>query len=345
MRILLVTDAWMPQVNGVVRTWSEVVRELGERGHEVVVIEPGQYRTLPAPTYPEIRLAIVSRANLARRIGTIAPDRIHIATEGPLGMAARLACARLGRRFTTSFHTRFPEYLRARAPVPVAWTYAWLRWFHNGGDACLVATESIIHDLRARGFNNLLLWTRGVDRSAFRPGEETGLARQLGLTRPVFLNVGRVAVEKNLEAFLRLDLPGSKVVVGDGPARAQLQRQFPAARFVGAKSGEELARHYRLADVFVFPSRTDTFGNVLLEAMACGVPIAAYPVAGPLDVVGDSGAGVLDSDLGKAALAALHISRSAALMCAARFSWSECARIFEEAAAVAPVERVLLPVT
>lgn len=332
MRIFLVTDAWPPQVNGVVRTWTTVVGELRNAGHQVDIVEPGQYRTLPMPTYPEIRLALTTRGNVQKRIAAVEYDRIHIATEGPLGMAARRACARLGLNFTTSYHTRFPEYLAARAPVPLSWTYAWLRWFHNGGTACLVATPKIAEDLRERGFNNLVAWTRGVDRDLFRPRQTGDLAERLGLGKPVFVSVGRVSVEKNLEAFLDLELPGSKLVVGDGPALEGFRQKYPDAVFVGAKAGEELALHYNLGDVFVFPSRTDTFGNVLLEAMACGLPVAAYPVPGPLDVVGDSGAGMLAEDLGKAAMAALEIPRETALARAAQFTWSECTRIFLESA-------------
>jgi glycosyltransferase involved in cell wall biosynthesis len=296
------------------------------------VIEPGQFRTVPMPTYPEIRLALTTTRELQRRIGQREWDRIHIATEGPLGIAARRACGRLGLPFTTSYHTRFPEYLAARAPVPLSWTYAWLRWFHNGGTACLVATPKIAEDLRARGFRNLVAWTRGVDRELFRPRDTGDLAQRLGLASPVFLHVGRVSVEKNIAAFLDLDLPGTKLVVGDGPALEGLRRKYPEVVFVGAKAGEELAMHYNLGDVFVFPSRTDTFGNVLLEAMACGLPVAAYPVPGPIDVVADSGAGVLAEDLRSAAMTALRMPREKALSRAAQFNWRECARIFLEAA-------------
>lgn len=335
MRIMIVTDAWKPQVNGVVRTLEHLAAQLESLGHVVHFATPAEYFTLPMPTYPEIRLSFATARTLRRRIEAFAPDHLHIATEGPLGMAARRAAIRLGQSFTTSYHTRFPEYLRARLPIPLSWSYAWLRRFHNAGAACLVATASIGDDLVARGFTNVVGWTRGVDHGLFhpRPGEETDA--DMIHARPVFLNVGRVAIEKNLEAFLALDLPGTKVVVGDGPARRTLEKRYPEARFVGAKFGEELARSYAAADVFVFPSLTDTFGNVLLEALASGIPVAAFPVPGPLDVIDGSGAGVLDEDLGKAALAALHIPREKALGHAAGFTWEECARIFLAAAAPA----------
>ncbi len=331
MKILIVTDAWRPQVNGVVRTLEHVVEELSAEGHEIALITPADFRTLPMPTYPEIRLSLTTSATIRRRIEAADPDHIHIATEGPLGIAARKACLKLGRAFTTSYHTRFPEYLRARAPVPLALTYAWLRRFHNSGTACLVATESIANDLNQRGFSNVTPWTRGVDHALFHPRDRKALQAEFGFEAPVFMNVGRVSVEKNLEAFLRLDLPGTKVIVGDGPARKSLEKRFPETRFLGTLSGEPLARAYCAADVFVFPSLTDTFGNVLLEALACGVPIAAFPVPGPLDVVGDSGAGVLDEDLRKASLEALKIPPEKALEHAAKFTWGECARIFLEA--------------
>ena len=331
MKTLIVTDAWLPQVNGVVRTLEHVVAELEAEGHEVSLITPAGFRTLPMPTYPEIRLSLTTSATVRHQIEKLAPDHIHIATEGPLGIAARKACLKLGRTFTTSYHTRFPEYLRARVPVPVGLTYAWLRRFHNAGTACLVATESIANDLTGRGFSNVTAWTRGVDHALFHPRDRAELADEFDFERPIFINVGRVAVEKNLEAFLELDLPGTKLIVGDGPARKSLERRYPDAHFLGARSGEPLARAYCAADVFVFPSLTDTFGNVLLESLACGVPVAAFPVPGPLDVIGDSGAGVLDNDLRKAALAALEIPREKALEHAEKFTWAECARIFLEA--------------
>lgn len=331
MRILIFTDAWHPQVNGVVRTIEELVREINSMGHEVELVTPEGYRTIAMPSYPEIRLAFARANSVRKRIEAFEPNQIHIATEGPLGIAGRAACLRLRLPFTTSYHTRFPEYVRARAPIPLGWTYAWMRRFHAPARACLVATQSIAGDLQNRGFHNIVPWTRGVDHSLFQPRDNVLLAEEKGWKRPVFINVGRVAVEKNLEAFLSLDLPGTKLVVGDGPSRAALQRRFPDAVFVGAKVGQELAMHYSASDVFVFPSLTDTFGNVLLEALASGVPVAAFPVAGPVDVIGNSGVGVLDADLRKAALAALDVPRKSAVSHAARYTWFECARIFLDA--------------
>jgi glycosyltransferase involved in cell wall biosynthesis len=325
-------------VNGVVRTLEHLAGQLETFGHTVDFVTPAEFFTLPMPTYPEIRLSFVTARMLRKRIEAFAPDHLHIATEGPIGIAARRACLQLGRPFTTSYHTRFPEYLRARLPVPLRLTYAWLRRFHNAGTACLVATTSISDDLAGRGFEHIVAWTRGVDHALFRPRGKTELGCEFEFERPVFLNVGRVAIEKNLEAFLELDLPGTKVVVGDGPARKSLEKHYPDVRFLGAKFGEELARSYAAADVFVFPSLTDTLGNVLLEALASGVPVAAFPVPGPLDVIDASGAGVLDEDLAKAALAALKISREKALERAAGFTWEECARIFLEAGQPARIE-------
>ncbi|MGQ4273094.1 glycosyltransferase family 4 protein [Terrihabitans sp. B22-R8] len=324
MRILIVTDAWHPQVNGVVRTLDRVASEVRRMGHEVQVLTPNEFRTVPLPSYPEIRLAITPPGAVARHVSLFAPDHLHIATEGPLGQAARRACLNRGWSFTTSYHTRFPEYLRARLPVPERWSYAFLRRFHNAGRGTLVATASLRAELAERGFTKLRPWTRGVDSELFRPRESS----VLDLPRPIFLSVGRVAVEKNIEAFLSLDLPGTKVVVGEGPALASLQAQFPDAVFLGKHTGEDLARLYASADVFVFPSLTDTFGIVVLEALASGLPVAAYPVTGPLDVVGGTGAGVLDKDLRKAALAALDIPREKARELALKHSWEECARMF-----------------
>ena len=331
MRILLVTDAWRPQVNGVVRTLEEVTERIVAAGHDLRLISPSDYFTVPLPSYPEIKLSLVHSRSIRKVLREFDPDQVHIATEGPLGNAARTACLKEKRAFTTSYHTRFPEYLRTRLPIPLSWTYAWLRRFHNSGVACLVATQTIADELTSRGFKTIVPWSRGVDHQLFRPRPQDSLAADLGWKRPVFMNVGRVSVEKNLEAFLGLDLPGVKVIVGDGPARASLERQFPDAVFVGAHVGEDLARYYAAADVFVFPSLTDTFGNVLLEALACGVPVAAFPVPGPLDVIGGSNAGALDADLRKASLAALDIPRENALAHAQGYSWEECVRIFLEA--------------
>jgi glycosyltransferase involved in cell wall biosynthesis len=324
LRILLVTDAWSPQINGVVVTLANTVRWLERWGHDVRVLSPIGFRTMPMPTYPEIPLALFPGPKVAATIRDYDPDAIHIATEGPLGGAARAWCLKNRRAFTTAYHTCFPEYVKPRFGVPLGITYAWLRRFHAPSSAILVATPAIRELLEARGFGNIVDWSRGVDTDLFKPDAE----RFSDLRRPVFLFVGRVAVEKNLPAFLGLDLPGTKVVVGDGPQRKELERRFPDAVFTGAKTGAELASYYQRADVFVFPSRTDTFGLVLVEAMACGTPVAAFPVRGPIDVVKDPAAGVLDNDLGAAALAALALDRDKVRRYGERFSWEHCSRQF-----------------
>ncbi|MCW2245411.1 glycosyltransferase involved in cell wall biosynthesis [Azospirillum fermentarium] len=324
MNILIVTDAWTPQVNGVVRTISTVRAELEAMGHTVEVIGPDRFRTVPMPTYPEIRLALGAGRRLRAMIEAMRPDCIHIATEGPLGFAARRWCVKRGIPFTTAYHTRFPEYVRDRVPVPLALSYAVVRRFHKPAAAVMVATPSIEQDLLARGFTNIRRWTRGVDTDLFRPRDKGFL----DLPRPIALYVGRVAVEKNLEDFLKLDLPGTKVVVGDGPARAELQARYPEVHWAGARHGEDLARHYAAADVFVFPSRTDTFGLVLLEALASGVPVAAYPVPGPLDVVDGSGTGCLSEDLAEAVETALTIPPERCRDYALGFSWRRSAEQF-----------------
>jgi len=329
MRILIVTDAWRPQVNGVVRTLEKLAETLQERGVEVTFLTPEGYPSLPLPSYPEIRLAVASARQIAQRIADAAPDCIHIATEGPLGFLARRACLAGGRSFTTSYHTRFPEFLRARTPVPESWGYACMRRFHNAGCGTLVATPSLAAELAAKGFTNLRPWTRGVDTALFNPRKRVGLDLPgTILPGPIFLSVGRVAVEKNLPAFLDLDLPGSKIVVGDGPDLARLRARYPAVHFLGTRTGEELAAIYAASDVFVFPSRTDTFGNVLLEALASGCPVAAYPVTGPLDIVGETRCGVLSEDLREAALGALTVPRERARNRALAYSWAECASQF-----------------
>ncbi|GGC26274.1 GDP-mannose-dependent alpha-mannosyltransferase [Siccirubricoccus deserti] len=325
LRLLIVTDAWHPQVNGVVRTLSTVAKVLRAQGDAVEVIGPDRFRTLPLPSYPEIRLALWPRRALARMVDGFAPSAVHIATEGPLGWAMRALCRRRGWRFTTSLHTKFPDYLHARTGLPPRFAWAILRRFHAAGDGTFAATRSLREELTLRGFTRIRPWTRGVDLTQFNGA---GRDEWAGLPRPVFLHVGRVAVEKNIEAFLALDLPGSKVVVGDGPQRAALERRFPAAHFAGWRQGEALARAYAGADVLVFPSRTDTFGLVMLEAMACGTPVAAFPVMGPLDVIPGSGAGVVDADLRAAALAALACDRAAARAHAERYSWAACATGF-----------------
>ncbi|MDQ0509428.1 glycosyltransferase family 4 protein [Ancylobacter amanitiformis] len=333
MRILIVTDAWTPQVNGVVRSLQNTAREARTLGAHIDFLTPGDFRTMPMPTYPEIRLALATPSMVGRRMDEIGADFVHIATEGPLGIMARRICLKRGRVFTTSYHTRFPEYLAARAPVPQALSYAWLRRFHNAGAGVMVSTPTLDAELRGRGFHNIMRWSRGVDASLFRPREHADMdALVRDLPRPIFLSVGRIAVEKNIAAFLALDLPGSKVVVGEGPARAELEARYPAVHFVGLKQGEELARIYAAADVFVFPSLTDTFGIVLLEALASGLPVAAFPVTGPMDVIGEAPAdapvGVLDNDLRRAALAAVDIDRGTARAYAQRYSWRACTEQF-----------------
>ena len=323
-RIAIITDAWHPQVNGVVNTLTHTGRELRQRGHEVLYVTPEGLHTLPCPTYPEIRLSLWPGRAIRRRLEDFRPTAIHIATEGPLGAAARRYCLRRRYAFTTSFHTQFPEYLRARAPVPLSWSYAWLRRFHRPAAQTMVPTESQRERLRTWGFERLIVWSRGVDGALF--GRVP--AHDYGLPRPIFLNVGRVAVEKNIEAFLDLDLPGSKVVIGDGPDLPRLRSRYPAVHFPGRKLGRDLAAHVAGADVFVFPSRTDTFGLVLLEAMACGLQVAAYPVTGPLDVVDRDRTGILDEDLRAAAVGAMRLRRADCVAHAARYSWASCTDTF-----------------
>ena len=325
MRILLATDAWEPQVNGVVRTLSRTVAECRAMGHEVEVIQPGLFRTVPMPTYPEIRLAIGAYEPMQDMFRDFEPEAVHVSTEGPIGLSARRICLEWKLPFTTSYHTRFPEYVAARLPVPAAAGYAYMRWFHKPSGRLMVATPTMRRELEEKGFGNISPWTRGVDTEQFRPG----LPQQFAdLPRPVFLNVGRVAVEKNIEAFLELDLPGSKVVVGDGPAREALEAKYPAAVFTGAKFGDELAACFASADVFVFPSLTDTFGLVILEAMAAGTPVAAYPAPGPIDIIPGSGAGAVDEDLKTACLEALNCDPATVRAYAERFSWRACAEEF-----------------
>ncbi|AXE29311.1 alpha-mannosyltransferase [Chromobacterium phragmitis] len=326
MRIMIITDAWKPQVNGVVRSLTETARELDGFGHQVNMITPLEFKTLPCPTYPDIRLSLLPYRQVAQRIAGFAPDAVHIATEGPLGLAARRFCLREGLAFTSAYHTRFPEYIHARCRLPLAISYAWMRRFHNAAQAVMVPTRSIAADLEARGFRNVKLWSRGVDTAMFSPGERQKLDES---NPPRFVYIGRVAVEKNIESFLKLDLPGSKWVVGDGPLLPRLKQQYPDVYFAGVFPQQELARFYRAADVFVFPSLTDTFGLVLLEAMACGAPVAAFPVAGPLDVVGDTGAGVLDWDLRAACLKALELDRGHVRRVAENYSWQAASRQFE----------------
>jgi glycosyltransferase involved in cell wall biosynthesis len=327
VKIALVSDAWAPQVNGVVRTLTALIGELSARGHTVSPITPNLFRTFPCPTYPEIRLAFRPSRRIAELLDAAQPDAIHITTEGPLGIAARRHCVKRGYGFTTAFHTRFPEYVAARFSVPLAWSYTLMRRFHAPSKGVMVATDTVRQELAARGFGNLRRWSRGVDAALYDPALRDDF---FGLPRPIFLSVGRVAVEKNFSAFLDLDLPGSKVVIGDGPMIDELRRRHRDAHFLGARVGKELAQLYASADVFVFPSRTDTFGLVLLEALASGLPVAAYPVPGPLDVIGKSGVGVLDEDLKRAALAALNIPRELCREHALRYTWSASADQFVE---------------
>jgi glycosyltransferase involved in cell wall biosynthesis len=324
MKVLIATDAWHPQVNGVVRTLNSLARAAAKLGVAVEFLTPEGFPSFQVPTYPGLRLAIPNRRTIAERIETVQPDAIHVATEGPIGIAARAYCRRKGRPFSTSYMTRFPEYISARWPVPQSLIYAALRWFHGGATVTMVATPSLTRELTERGFGHLGMWTRGVDIDLFRPDK----AVDLGLPRPIFMTVGRVAVEKNLEAFLSLDLPGTKVVIGAGPEESKLKRQFPDAKFLGPLENGTLAAHLAAADVFVFPSRTDTFGIVQLEALASGVPVAAFPVTGPRDVVGDRPVGVLDEDLRRACLEALKMSREACRAFALQYSWENSARQF-----------------
>src|ERR1700743_3319507 len=323
MRILVATDAWHPQVNGVVRTLAMMAEAAKEFGVEISFLTPQSFRTFAMPSYPDLRLALPGPGKTAQLIEEASPDSIHIATEGPIGFLVRRYCRKHRLPFTTSFHTRFPEYVSARLPIPESWIWAALRWFHGPSQAVMAATPALATELRARGFRNVVLWPRGVDTKLFHPRQV-----DLGLPRPVFVCVGRVAVEKNLEAFLGLDLPGTKLIVGDGPARASLQRKYPQAVVLCARQGEALAEAYAAADVFVFPSRTDTFGLVLLEALASGLPVAAFPVTGPRDVIGSAPVGVLSEDLRSACLAALEIPREACVAFAREHTWEASARAF-----------------
>lgn len=303
MRIAIATDAWKPQTNGVVTTLGTTKHILEQLGHQVLLLTPEPFKTVPLPSYPDIRLALFPYRGLARMLDEFAPEVVHIATEGPVGLAVRRYCRRHRLKFTTSYHTQFPEYLRLRLPVPLSLSYTYFKWFHKPAQRTMVPTPSMQQRLVEHGFNNVVVWSRGVDVHMFRPYGREALDGE----RPIFIYAGRVAVEKNIEAFLSLDLPGSKVVVGDGPDRQMLENKYPGVRFTGFRFGEELARTVAAADVFVFPSLTDTFGLVMLEAMACGLPVAAFPVTGPADVVIDGVTGCLDDDLHRAALRALDI--------------------------------------
>jgi glycosyltransferase involved in cell wall biosynthesis len=326
MRIMIVTDAWFPQTNGVVRTLAHTAAWLGRFGHEVRTLTPHDFHSVSCPTYPEIRLSLFPYGTVKRSIVDFSPQALHIATEGPLGLAARRFALRHGMRFTTSYHTQFPQYLRARFPIPLNLSYWALRWFHGAAVRCMVSTATLRQDLAARGFANLATWRRGVDTELFKPHPKDFLKLQ----RPIAAYVGRVAVEKNIDAFLKMPWSGSKIIIGDGPERARLQVQYPDATFSGYRFGEDLAAHLAAADVMVFPSRTDTFGLVNLEAMACGVPVAAYPVTGPIDVIEDGVTGALDVDLASAALRALALDPAACRQHALRSGWDVSSREFEK---------------
>ncbi len=336
LRIAIITDAAPPQVNGVVRTLTQLGKELEKLGAKVMYITPDMFRTVPLPTYKEIRIAFGAKRRVAELLEKFNPDAIHIATEGPLGLAARRYCLNNDHSFTTSFHTRFPEYLQARFRVPVRWTYALVRRFHAPASAVMAATPLLIRELEGRGFSNLRLWSRGVDTERFKPRPEMKAERQT--TGPTWLYVGRVAVEKNIDAFLTLDLPGTKKVVGDGPRLDLLKKKFPDVCFSGALFGNDLAQAYADADCFVFPSKTDTFGLVLIEALASGTPVAAYPVQGPLDVIADAPVGRLDDDLKSACLAALDADPDVCRTYAMNFSWEACSKQFLSNLSIEPVE-------
>jgi glycosyltransferase involved in cell wall biosynthesis len=325
MRIMIVTDAWFPQTNGVVRTLAQTAEWLGRFGHEVRMLTPRDFRSIACPTYPEIRLSLLPRKVVANSISEFSPQALHIATEGPLGLAARRYCKRHQLRFTTSYHTQFPQYLRARFPIPIGFSYWALHRFHGAAVRCMVSTQSLRTELQSRGFKNLATWRRGVDIEVFKPGCKD----LLDLPRPIAAYVGRVAVEKNIEAFLGMPWEGSKIVIGDGPERVRLQALHPDALFTGFKFGEDLAAHLAAADIMVFPSLTDTFGLVNLEAMACGVPVAAYPVSGPIDVIEDGVTGALDTDLGRAARRALTLDPKVCRAHAVSRGWDASSREFE----------------
>lgn len=320
-RILLATDAWRPQVNGVVRTWETSLGVLKERGHTVTVVEPGLFQNFAIPFYKEIRLAIPSRRRITSLIRDFNPDVVHIATEGPIGLAVRACCVRNRWRFSTSYHTQFPEYVEQMLRIPASWSYRFMRWFHGGSSAVMVSTPTLEANLKERGFQNLCRWSRGVDLKLFYPREKTWTQ----YPRPILLYAGRVSKEKNIEAFLAVQHAGTKIVVGDGPLRERLQKEHPQVVFLGYRKGANLAEAYANADVFVFPSRTDTFGLVMIEAMACGVPVAAYPVIGPVDVVTAPGIGNLNKDLGTAIQVALRDGRPEACVAhAQKFTWERC---------------------
>jgi len=323
MRLLIVSDTWEPRVSGVTTCLRALADELEALGHEVRVLSPLDFRAVPCPGYPEI-LLVWDLWRVADKIREFAPDAVHLATEGPLGWAARRWLQRHGMAFSTAMHTRFPEFVNARWPViPLSWGYAWLRAFHRPSGAVLVSTVRMQLEFAQLGFSRLVLWRKGVDIGQFKPRVEAQAEHGR-----VFLYVGRLAPEKNLEAFFELDLPGEIRVVGDGPLRAELERRYPHVQFLGYLRGEALAQAYRSASVLVFPSRTDTLGMVMLEALACGTPVAAFPVSGPLDVLRQGVSGVMDEDLQRACLQALNLDRSQCVAEARRQSWQASALEF-----------------
>ncbi|CAA9892157.1 Glycosyl transferase [Candidatus Methylobacter favarea] len=325
LRIAFISDAWHPQINGVVTTIENTCSTLERAGHQIKLITPDQFITIPCPTYPSIRLAYACNRKLKRLLNEFNPQRIHIATEGPLGIAARRYCLNRKLAFTTSFHTLFAEYVNLRFKIPVSWGYGFLRWFHAPAKKIMVATSSVESDLKARGFKNTLVrWSRGVNSDFYYPRDKTFIS----LPRPVCMFVGRVAIEKNIDAFLSLELAGTKIVVGDGPQLKELKARFPDTVFAGFQTGEPLANYMAAADVFVFPSRTDTFGIVMLEALASGLPVAAFPVNGPVDVIGSDKVGRLDENLKKAIAEALQLDAQDCRNYALNYSWANCTRQF-----------------
>jgi len=325
MNIVIITDAWHPQVSGVVRTLTTTIKELKKAGHEVLLISPNDFTLkIPCPTYPDIKLVLWTGDILVKKIEKFKPDAIHIATEGPLGFAGRDFCLKKNYPFTTSFATRFPDYIKARFGIPEDLTFSFLRWFHSGATRLMVSTKSLKEELEEKGFTNVALWGRGVDTELFRIRDKDFIKDK----RPVFMYVGRVAVEKNLQAFLELPLEGSKYIVGDGPLLEELKNNYKDVRFVGMKYSEELAKYYAAADVFVMPSHTETFGLVILEALSAGVPVAAFPVRGPLDVIGDADVGVLNNDLFLASNEALKIDPQKCREYALKFSWENVTKLF-----------------
>ena len=325
MKIAIVTDAWFPHVSGVATTIKATKDELELMGHTVLVIGPSDFKfRVPLPSYPEIELALFADNALAKMLDAFNPDAIHISVEGPLGMAARGHCKKRKHSFTTAYHTMFPEYIHVRTGIPTSFFYAFAKWFHGGAIRTMVATQLLKESLEKRGFKNLAFWTRGVDSSIFNTKDPLPLPGE----RPIFMYMGRVAVEKNLEAFLSLDLPGTKYIVGDGPARVKLEAKYPKTIFTGYKFGRELARHVAASDVFVFPSLTDTLGLVMLEANACGLPVAALPSHATETVIKEGVNGIVSTDLKDACMRALKLSREKVSEYALEFGWRKPTELF-----------------